>query len=130
VEFSYLVAQIHRTLAKLEKKSEISATQMHINVEKGIREGENLVEDWWSRMLLHMYRLPEECRRAIVETFPTPFVLMDNLDQLTPGDGMQYIADIECSNGRRVGPAIAQKLYLLMTSEEGTEVIDRPGINV
>lgn len=129
-DFCYLVAQMHRTLAKLEKKLETADTQIHVDVEKGIREGENLVEDWWSRMLDHMYRLPEECRRAIIEAYPNPFNLIDTLDRMTPGDGMQRIAEIECSNDRRVGPAIAQKLYLLLTSEEGTEIIDRPGVNV
>lgn len=129
-DFAYLVAQMHRTLAKYEKKSESFATQLHVDVEKGIREGENLVEDWWSRMLNHMYRLPEECRRAIIDAYPNPFTLMEKLDELAPGDAMQHLADIECSNNRRVGPVIAQKLYLLMTSEEGTEIIDRPGLNV
>jgi hypothetical protein len=55
---------------------------------------------------------------------------MDRLNNITPGDAMQHLADIECSNGRRVGPAIAQKLFTIMTSEDGTEIVDRPGINV
>jgi hypothetical protein len=65
-DFAYLIAQTHRTVAKLEKKLETSLTQIHLNAEKGIKDGENLVEDWWNRMLNHIYRLPEECRRAIV----------------------------------------------------------------
>lgn len=43
-DFSYLIAQTHRTLAKFEKKMETAGTQLHVNLEKGIREGENLVE--------------------------------------------------------------------------------------
>lgn len=129
-DFAYLIAQNHRTIAKLEKKLETPLNQIHLNPEKGIKTGENLIEDWWSRMLNHIYRLPEECRRAIFEVYPNPFILMDRLNNMTPGDAMQHLADIQCSNGRRVGPAIAQKLFTLMTSEDGTEIIDRPGINV
>lgn len=125
-DFTYLIAQMHRTLAKMEKKLETFGIQLHVNVEKGIKEGDNLVEDWWGRMLDHMHRLPEECRRAIIEVYPNPFVLMEKLDEMTPGDAMQEFAGIECSNGRRVGPAVAQKLYFMMTSEDGTEIIDRP----
>lgn len=128
-DLSYLIAQMHRALAKFEKKMETANNQLHVNVEKGIREGDNLVEDWWSRMLNHMYRLPEECRRAIIELYPNPFVLMDRLDQMSPGTALQHLADIVCDNGRRVGPAIAQKLYIMMTSEDGHEIIDRPNIN-
>ncbi|KAI6182483.1 hypothetical protein M3Y97_00384900 [Aphelenchoides bicaudatus] len=128
-DFSFLVAQMHRALAKFEKKMETVGTQLHINAEKGIREGENLVEDWWSRMLNHVYRLPEECRRAIIGLYPNPFVLMDKLDAMNPGTAMQHLADIMCDNGRRVGPAIAQKLYFILTSEDGTEIIDRPNMN-
>jgi hypothetical protein len=99
---------------------------MHLEIDKGIKTGENLVEDWWSRMLNHMYRLPEECRRAIIDAYPNPFVLLDKLNSMPAGEAMQHLAEIECSNNRRVGPVVAQKLYMLMTSEDGTEIIDRP----
>ncbi|KAI6178254.1 hypothetical protein M3Y98_00480800 [Aphelenchoides besseyi] len=126
VDLVYLVAQVHRSLAKMEKKLEQSCGALHVEVEKGIRYGDNLVEDWWSRMLNHMYRLPEECRRAILDLYPNPFELMDKLDRMQAGDAMQHLADIQCTNNRRVGPKIAQKLYHLLTNEDGAEVIDRP----
>ncbi|KAI6233022.1 hypothetical protein M3Y99_00963100 [Aphelenchoides fujianensis] len=115
LDFAYLLAQIHRALAKMERKIERGCGALHVDVEKGIRSGENLVEDWWSRMLNHVYRLPEECRRAILDVYPNPFRLMERLERTTPGEAMQHLAG-------------HQKLYFLLTSEDGTEVIDRPNL--
>ena len=129
LDVCFLIAQTHRALAKMEKKLETGVDALHVNIEKGIREGEHLVEDWWGRMLMQLYRVPEECRRAILDRFPSPFALMRALETLSAGDAMQSLADIQCTNNRRVGPAIAQKLYLLMTSDDGSEILDRPNLN-
>lgn len=58
---SFLIIQMHRALAKIEKKAEqpadVSALPPVLLTEKGVRDGPNLVLDWWTRMLERMHRL-------------------------------------------------------------------------
>lgn len=87
LDLCFLIAQTHRALAKMEKKAETALDPVH-NIEKGIREGEHLVEDWWSRMIEQLHRVPEECRRAIIARYPTPFALMREFETQSAGDAM------------------------------------------
>lgn len=93
--------------------------------EKGISCGENLVRDWWTRMLQRMHRLSEEQKRALVEKHPCPIRLMDQLLELPAGEAMYQLAMIETEdpNGRRIGPVIAQKIYSMLTSCTGDEIL-------
>ncbi|KAH7728504.1 Protein F56A6.4 [Aphelenchoides avenae] len=104
-DLSYLITQMHRALAKREKKLERAASSLPvINAEKGIREGPGLVRDWWTRMLSHMHRLSEEQKRALVERYPEPFLLMRRVSEMPAGEAMHELANIVAGNGRRVGP--------------------------
>lgn len=68
LDFSFLIAQLHRAIAKQEKKMEYNMMQLPIiAIEKGIREGPRLVEDWWTRMLEQMHRLSEDQKRALLQ---------------------------------------------------------------
>ncbi|KAI1716660.1 Essential Meiotic Endonuclease [Ditylenchus destructor] len=121
---SFLIVQMHRALAKMEKKAEQDPSAVPvISTEKGIREGPNLVLDWWTRMLETLHRISEEQKRALVDRYPNPFALMDSLLTMKAGDAMYELAQIETGNGRRIGPVIAQKIYHMLTSSDGTEIL-------
>ncbi|CAD5209409.1 unnamed protein product [Bursaphelenchus xylophilus] len=123
-ELCLLIAQMHRAIAKYMKKEE-RGDEIHLDTDKGIPEGPKLIEDWWNRMLGLVHRMTEDCRRAIVRNHPNPFVLMDKLDTMPAGEGMQYLSEIRTENGRFLGPALAQKLFFILTSEDGKEVLDK-----
>lgn len=124
-DFSYLIAQLHRALAKVERKLlAAESTPLPIMVaDKGISEGPNLVLDWWTRMLSHMFRLSEESKRAIVAVYPNPFILMEKLLGMDPGEAIGHLANIKATNGIRVGPIQAQRLYMMLTSLNGDDIL-------
>ncbi|KAL7070285.1 hypothetical protein ACQ4LE_010218 [Meloidogyne hapla] len=133
LDFSFLVVQMHRALAKAEKKSDKKAmaeltgiASNHFVASKGISEGPGMVKDWWTRMLEHVPRLSEEQRRAIVKEHPNPIKLMSNLLDLTnsPGNSMFRLSEIKGESGRRLGPVMAQRIYKILTSMNGEEIID------
>ncbi|KAL3077118.1 hypothetical protein niasHS_013107 [Heterodera schachtii] len=134
LDFSFLVAQFHRALAKLEKKVEKqnalgesdSIDGMPFEIEKGILDGPSIVSDWWGKMLEHLHRLSEEQKRAILEAHPNPCRLMDWLlePENSAGQTMFALSEIQMENGRRLGPILAQKIYKMLTSRTGTELID------
>lgn len=39
-------------------------------------------------------------------------------------EGMELLADTKYDYGKRIGPALARKIYLMLTSTSGTEIID------
>lgn len=93
-------------------------------MEKGIKEGPNLVLDWWTRMLEQMHRLSEDQKRALTQNYPDPFALTKFLLGFdSAGDAMFALANIEMSGGKRIGPVIAQKIYTILTSWDGSEIL-------
>lgn len=84
-----------------------------------------MVRDWWTRMLQRMHRLSEEQKRALIDKHPSPFRLMDELLELPAGEAIYQLANIETEdpNGRHIGPAIAQKIYVMLTSRSGDEIL-------
>ncbi|KAF7623547.1 hypothetical protein Mgra_00010156 [Meloidogyne graminicola] len=138
LDFSFLIVQMHRALAKEEKKNEkIAIAELngiasnHFTISKGISEGPGIVTDWWARMLEHVPRLSEEQRRAIVKEHPNPIKLMANLLNITtnsPGGSMFKLSEIKGESGKRLGPVMAQRIYKMLTSIDGEEIIDL-GVN-
>ena len=130
LDFAFVVVQMHRALAKLEKKTEkLAETETgsgaHFAIDKGISEGPGMVADWWARMLEHMHRMSEEQKRAILKAYPNPIKLMNRLLDPTnsPGSSMFLLSEIQMESGRRLGPVLAQKIFVMLTSEEGNEII-------
>lgn len=39
-------------------------------------------------------------------------------------EGMKLLADTKMDHGKRIGPVLARKIYLMLTSVNGTEIID------
>uniref|UniRef100_A0A914HNZ3 SprT-like domain-containing protein n=1 Tax=Globodera rostochiensis TaxID=31243 RepID=A0A914HNZ3_GLORO len=130
-DFSFLIAQYHRALAKMEKKAEKQilveqsdlSNGTHFVAEKGIADGPSMVSDWWEKMLEHLHRMSEEQKRAIMEAHPNPYKLMEWLlePDNTAGQAMFALSEIQMESGRRLGPVLAQKIYKMLTSRTGTE---------
>ncbi|KAK0429434.1 hypothetical protein QR680_011379 [Steinernema hermaphroditum] len=127
-DFAYLVAQLHRALAKHDKSKDDEPRNV-FSAEKGMKPEDaagkdEFLRDWWGKMLLYMHRLSEEQRRAILKHHPNPFKLMDELVAApTPTMAMKGLADIVTETGRRLGPVLAQKIYHMLTSEDGRQIL-------
>lgn len=39
-------------------------------------------------------------------------------------DGMEMLADTKMESSKRIGPVLGRKIYLMLTSINGTEIID------
>ncbi|MFH4977220.1 hypothetical protein AB6A40_003929 [Gnathostoma spinigerum] len=122
-EFAMLLAYMHRSIARCEKMQE-KIDQIVVDSNKGIKNGDDLVKDWWMRMLGFVNRIGDDQRRAIVDRFKSPFVLMKELENLDASAGLNLIANLTTDTNRKVGPAIAQKIYLMYRSVSGAEVIE------
>jgi hypothetical protein len=49
---------------------------------------------------------------------------MDYLTASSPGEAMYELAQIKMETGRQIGPVFAQRIYKILTSSDGSEVID------
>uniref|UniRef100_A0A1I7XZ79 Crossover junction endonuclease MUS81 n=2 Tax=Steinernema glaseri TaxID=37863 RepID=A0A1I7XZ79_9BILA len=127
-DFAYLIAQLHRALAKHDKSKD-GESKAVFSAEKGMKpedasSSDVFIRDWWGKMLLYMHRLSEEQRRAILRHHPNPFVLMDQLIAApSPTAAMKGLADIVTEAGRRLGPVLAQKIYFMLTSVDGQHIL-------
>uniref|UniRef100_A0A0N4ZET4 Crossover junction endonuclease MUS81 n=1 Tax=Parastrongyloides trichosuri TaxID=131310 RepID=A0A0N4ZET4_PARTI len=119
------IAQHHRAIAKkplsLQKEAE---TMMVYLGEKGVKEGDEIHKDWWYKMLSGIHRISEDQRRAIIDHYANPFKLIKLLREIGTLAGVKRISNIQCDNGRKIGPAFAQKLVQTLTSITGDEVIE------
>lgn len=51
-ELSYLIAQVHRSIAKTEKKKEQADNGIStLLLDKGVSDGPNITTDWWNRQV-------------------------------------------------------------------------------
>jgi len=123
-DFSFLIVQLHRAIAKSEKRL-AEDNSIVFNVEKGMKDGdiEHLKVDWWTRMLTHVHRLSEEQKRVLVDRWPNPFTLMDELSSMKSNEAIKMLANVVANNNRRIGPAAAKWIYTFLTSKDGDEVI-------
>uniref|UniRef100_A0A158R5K6 Crossover junction endonuclease MUS81 n=1 Tax=Syphacia muris TaxID=451379 RepID=A0A158R5K6_9BILA len=128
-EIGILIARMHRSIAKLLWHAE-DAAKIIFETEKGVKEGTGLVKDWWSKMLKHTFRLHKDQHRALIERFPEPFSLTSQcvkcflLLEMGMVDSIKFLANIRTDENRCIGPVIAKKIFYLLTSQDGTEIID------
>lgn len=122
-EMASFIVRMHRAIAKLENRSRCRS-DLIFQTEKGLKEGPALLTDWWSKMLKHIFRLSGEQHRAIITRFPNPFILSQKLQEMKMCSAVNFLADIRTDEGRRIGSAIARKLFFILTSIDGTEVVD------
>ncbi|VDN01731.1 unnamed protein product [Thelazia callipaeda] len=130
-EYAMLVAQMHRSIARSQMHSDqqdqIDRNQQNqpiVDIKKGVTEGSKsfLVSDWWMKMLSQIHRMGTDAQRTIVTSYPNPHILSEMHDLFY--NGIQLIAQKEIEHGRKIGPALARKIYLMLTSTSGTEIID------
>ncbi|EFO26771.1 hypothetical protein LOAG_01718 [Loa loa] len=124
-EYAMLIAHMHRSIARNESRLEEQVLPI-VNIEKGITEGDDsaIISDWWMKMLSQMHRMGTDAQRAIVNMFPNPHALSKLLKTMPMKEGMKLLADTKTEHGKRVGPVLARKIYLMLTSVNGTEIID------
>uniref|UniRef100_A0A8R1XTN9 ERCC4 domain-containing protein n=1 Tax=Onchocerca volvulus TaxID=6282 RepID=A0A8R1XTN9_ONCVO len=124
-EYAMLIAQMHRSIAQNKNRLEKQVLPI-VNIEKGITEGDDssIVSDWWMKMLSQIHRMGSDAQRTIVNTFPSPHALSKLLRTMSMKEGIKFLADTKMDHGRKIGPMLARKIYLMLTSINGTEIID------
>ncbi|VDK89643.1 unnamed protein product [Litomosoides sigmodontis] len=125
-EYALLIAQMHRAIARNESRLEEQILPI-VNVEKGIMEGDDstIISDWWMKMLSQVHRMGTDAQRAIANRFPNPHALSKLLRTMPMKEGTKLLADTKLDYGKRIGSALARKIYLILTSTSGTEIIDQ-----
>ncbi|CEF66121.1 Hypothetical protein SRAE_2000079100 [Strongyloides ratti] len=119
------VGQHHRAIAKKPLSLEKNVEGMMIySGEKGVKDGPDVHKDWWYKMLSAIHRISEDQKRAILEHYPNPFDLILLLNEIGSFAGVKRISNIQCENGRKIGPIFAQKLVQTLTSITGDEIIE------
>ncbi|KAK6728075.1 hypothetical protein RB195_005621 [Necator americanus] len=124
--FAMYLAQISRALAKRERHL-AHRDRLIVNVEKGVKdaEPEDLIRDWWDKMLAVIARLQDTHRRAIVSAYPNPMIARKKFLEMGYKRAVQEIAEIRSETGRRLGPAMAHRLFMILTDTTGEEPEDK-----
>ncbi|VBB29673.1 unnamed protein product [Acanthocheilonema viteae] len=124
-DYAMFISQMHRSIARNESRLEEQILPI-VNIEKGITEGDNsaIIFDWWMKMLSQVHRMGTDAQRAIVNTFPNPHALSKLLRTIPMKEGMKLLADTKMDYGKKIGPVLARKIYLMLTSVNGSEIID------
>ncbi|VIO95864.1 Uncharacterized protein BM_BM9321 [Brugia malayi] len=124
-EYAVLIAQMHRAIARNANRLEEQILPI-VNIEKGITESDDsaIISDWWMKMLSQIHRMGTDAQRTIVKAFPSPHALSKLLRTMPMKEGMKMLADTKMDYGKRIGPVLARKIYLMLTSINGTEIID------
>uniref|UniRef100_A0A0K0EDZ7 Crossover junction endonuclease MUS81 n=1 Tax=Strongyloides stercoralis TaxID=6248 RepID=A0A0K0EDZ7_STRER len=119
------VGQHHRAIAKKPLCLEKNIEGMIIyNSEKGVKDGSDIHKDWWYKMLSAIHRIGEDQKRAILKHYPNPLDLIVILREIGSFAGVKRISNIQCENGKKIGPVFAQKLVQTLTSINGDEIIE------
>lgn len=121
-ELARFIAQMHRSIAHKQSRME-KQNQVIVDGEKGIREADDLVKDWWMKMLKRMHRIGDNQCRAIVKEYPDPLALSETLLAIGARDGIKLISEVVTDTGGCVGPVIARKIFLMLTATTGREVM-------
>ncbi|KAE9413338.1 hypothetical protein Angca_000135, partial [Angiostrongylus cantonensis] len=125
-DFALYLAQITRALAKMGRTHDSTGrNRLIVDVEKGVKDAspDALVRDWWSKMLSVICRMQDGQRRAILSAFPNPFIASQKFIEMGYTDAVRELANIETEDGRRLGPVMAHRLFMILTDSTGTEII-------
>ncbi|KAF1769608.1 hypothetical protein GCK72_001425 [Caenorhabditis remanei] len=134
-ELALLTAQYLRSLARREKKkmddkepgeSSGGSHKLQYLGEKGIVIGSRneIVSDWWSKMLSTIDRLSDAQRRAILGLIPDPISGIDKYSKMDYSLAIQEIGDLVAENGRKVGPVMAHRVLTMLTDETGNSIVE------
>lgn len=134
-DLALFTAQYLRSISRREKKR-LEAEKEGVGIggghkvqyhgEKGIVIGsrEEIVSDWWSKMMSTIDRISDAQRRAILKLIPDPIAGIDKYSKMDYSDAIKEIGELVAENGRRVGPVMAHRIYTMLTDETGTAVVD------
>ncbi|VDM53056.1 unnamed protein product [Angiostrongylus costaricensis] len=119
-DFALYLAQITRALAKMGRTHDSTGHNL-----QGVKDASTdvLVRDWWSKMLSVICRMQDGQRRAILSAFPNPFIASKKFIEMGYTDAVVELANIQTEDGRRLGPVIAHRLFMILTDSTGTEII-------
>ncbi|CAI4230228.1 unnamed protein product [Auanema sp. JU1783] len=125
-ELSLFLAQVLRSLSKKVHTDSCSDKEMNIAVEKGIRDDDRsrVVKDWWDKMLQCLWRSSDIQRLAILKHMKNPFEASQKYRKMGYIEALQEISEIQCENGRRLGPAMAHRLLMVLTDSSGKEIAE------
>ncbi|VDM78505.1 unnamed protein product [Strongylus vulgaris] len=115
-EFATYLAQISRALAKLEKPSG-KQDRLIVDVEKGVKDAapEELIRDWWNKMLAVIARMHDAHRRAIIAAYPNPIVASKRFAEMGYARAVKELTELRSESGRRLGPVMAHRLFMILT---------------
>ncbi|CAD6186494.1 unnamed protein product [Caenorhabditis auriculariae] len=124
-----MMAQFLRSLARREKRrTEKSMNEKRFQYigDKGLisDDRDEMVKDWWVKMLNTIDRISDAQRRAIIKFIPDPIAASKKYSKMDIDKAIQEISNIVAENNRRVGPAMAHRLLMMLTDETGNEVIE------
>uniref|UniRef100_A0A1I7XMN5 inositol-phosphate phosphatase n=1 Tax=Heterorhabditis bacteriophora TaxID=37862 RepID=A0A1I7XMN5_HETBA len=123
-EMALFLVQISRGLARLERYQ--SSEKLLVDVEKGLKNGtkEELIHDWWNKMLATIFRMGEAQKRAIIKAIPDPLAASKRFSMIGYSEAVRELSGLETDNGRRLGPALAHKIFMVLTDTTGTQTIE------
>uniref|UniRef100_A0A0K0DCD3 Crossover junction endonuclease MUS81 n=1 Tax=Angiostrongylus cantonensis TaxID=6313 RepID=A0A0K0DCD3_ANGCA len=120
-DFALYLAQITRALAKMGRTHDSTGQSKHKAI--FIFLSLSVFRDWWSKMLSVICRMQDGQRRAILSAFPNPFIASQKFIEMGYTDAVRELANIETEDGRRLGPVMAHRLFMILTDSTGTEII-------
>ncbi|CAB3410781.1 unnamed protein product [Caenorhabditis bovis] len=130
-QLALFCAQYLRSIARREKKrnetkSGEDGRKVQYLGQKGITTGsrDEIIRDWWSKMLDTVERLSDAQRRAILQLIPDPIKAIDKYKNMSYSDAIQEIGEIVAENGRRVGPVMAHRILTMLTDDTGNSIVE------
>ncbi|KAK6050719.1 hypothetical protein COOONC_11776 [Cooperia oncophora] len=124
-EFAVYLAQISRALAKMER-CQAHHDRLVVDVEKGVKDAppDEMVRDWWNKMLAVICRMQDGQRRALMAAYPNPFIAGRRFQEMGYTLAVRELAELQTEGGRRLGPVMAHRLFMIITDTSGMEIGD------
>lgn len=139
-DMARLLLCMHRAVANAEhRRDRIKHSKFVMDHDrrciKGVRRvggaEEELIRDWWGKMLMRIPRFTEEEMRTVVTAYPCPFRLMLEYESIDSEKLRErHLAELRVDRGagrtethRRLGPVLSKKIYLMLTSTDGDQLV-------
>ncbi|CAI5438984.1 unnamed protein product [Caenorhabditis angaria] len=128
-QVALFTAQFLRSIARREKKRvEHGEGEKKVSYdgEKGIVIGnrDEIVCDWWNKMLATIERISDAQRRAIIKHIPDPIQAIERFLKMDYSSAVSELANLVAENNRRVGEVMAHRIYTMLTDETGCAIVE------
>uniref|UniRef100_A0A0N4W5J2 Crossover junction endonuclease MUS81 n=1 Tax=Haemonchus placei TaxID=6290 RepID=A0A0N4W5J2_HAEPC len=92
---------------------------------KGVKDAppDELVRDWWNKMLAVICRMQDGQRRAIVAAYPNPLLASKRFQEMGYTLAVRELSELQTEAGRRLGPVMAHRLFMILTDVSGLEIV-------